>query len=142
MVLLMTVNPGFGGQSSSRRVPKIRALPAEIERRGLDVDIEVDGGIVPATARTVVAAGANVLVAGSAVFERPVETTPGDRGAARGRTSAEVATCDLERGAWTDAYCSRLAWSFARCFVARRLHDYGHAPSSRLALAQNPQRQP
>jgi ribulose-phosphate 3-epimerase len=69
MVLLMTVNPGFGGQKFIQAVvPKIRALRAEIERRALDVDIEVDGGIAPDTAGTVVDAGANVLVAGSAVF--------------------------------------------------------------------------
>jgi ribulose-phosphate 3-epimerase len=72
MVLLMTVNPGFGGQKFiDSVVPKVRALRAVIERRGLDVDIEVDGGIVPETAATTVAAGANVLVAGSAVFGRP-----------------------------------------------------------------------
>jgi ribulose-phosphate 3-epimerase len=72
MVLLMTVNPGFGGQSFMPEVvPKIRALRAEIEDRRLDVDVEVDGGIAPATAPTVVEAGANVLVAGSAVFGAP-----------------------------------------------------------------------
>jgi ribulose-phosphate 3-epimerase len=69
MVLLMTVNPGFGGQSFiSAVVPKIAALRAQIERRGLATEIEVDGGIAPETVATVVAAGANVLVAGSAVF--------------------------------------------------------------------------
>jgi ribulose-phosphate 3-epimerase len=72
MVLLMTVNPGFGGQTFIPSVlPKIRALRAEINRRGLDVDIEVDGGIAPSTVPTVVEAGANVLVAGSAVFGVP-----------------------------------------------------------------------
>lgn len=72
MVLLMTVNPGFGGQHFIEAVvPKIRALRAEIERRKLSVDIEVDGGIAPETAATVVAAGANVLVAGSSVFHAP-----------------------------------------------------------------------
>ena len=72
MVLLMTVNPGFGGQHFMESVvPKIATLRAEIERRGLDVDIEVDGGIAPATAPTVIAAGANVLVAGSSVFRAP-----------------------------------------------------------------------
>jgi ribulose-phosphate 3-epimerase len=72
MVLLMTVNPGFGGQRFiDAVVPKIRALREEITRRGLDVDIEVDGGIDGDTAATVVAAGANVLVAGSAVFAVP-----------------------------------------------------------------------
>jgi ribulose-phosphate 3-epimerase len=70
MVLLMTVNPGFGGQHFiDAVVPKIASLRAEIDRRGLDVDIEVDGGITRDTARTVVAAGANVLVAGSSVFD-------------------------------------------------------------------------
>jgi ribulose-phosphate 3-epimerase len=72
MVLLMTVNPGFGGQHFIEAVvPKIRALRAEIDRRKLTVDIEVDGGIDAATAATVVAAGANVLVAGSSVFHAP-----------------------------------------------------------------------
>jgi ribulose-phosphate 3-epimerase len=69
MVLIMSVNPGFGGQKFIEAVvPKIRALRAEIERRGLTVDIEVDGGIDAATAPTVLEAGATVLVAGSAVF--------------------------------------------------------------------------
>jgi ribulose-phosphate 3-epimerase len=72
MVLLMTVNPGFGGQAFIPAVvPKIRALRAEIDRRGLDVDIQVDGGISPETAPAVVEAGANVLVAGTAVFGVP-----------------------------------------------------------------------
>ncbi|MES1204896.1 MAG: ribulose-phosphate 3-epimerase [Pseudomonadota bacterium] len=72
MVLLMTVNPGFGGQRFiDSVVPKVRALRAEIDDRKLDVDIEVDGGITPETARAVVDAGADVLVAGSAVFGRP-----------------------------------------------------------------------
>ena len=69
MVLLMSVNPGFGGQKFIEAVvPKISALRTEIDRRGLEVDIEVDGGIDPETAPAVVAAGATVLVAGSAVF--------------------------------------------------------------------------
>jgi ribulose-phosphate 3-epimerase len=71
-VLLMTVNPGFGGQAFIPAVlPKVRALRAEIDRRGLDVDIEVDGGIAPETAGQVTEAGANVLVAGAAVFGKP-----------------------------------------------------------------------
>ena len=69
MVLIMTVNPGFGGQ---RLIPytldKIRSLRRRIEEQGLSVDIEVDGGISPATVRPVLEAGANVFVAGSAVF--------------------------------------------------------------------------
>jgi ribulose-phosphate 3-epimerase len=70
MVLVMSVNPGFGGQrfipSSSR---KIAALRRELDERGLwPIEIEVDGGIGPATAAEVVDAGATVLVAGAAVF--------------------------------------------------------------------------
>jgi len=69
MVLLMTVNPGFGGQSYIHAVTaKIAALRQEITARGLDVDIEVDGGIAPATIAAAAGAGANVFVAGSAVF--------------------------------------------------------------------------
>ena len=70
MVLVMTVEPGYGGQSfMPDMLPKIRELRQEIERRGLNVDIEVDGGINPKTAKDVIAAGANVLVAGSSVFK-------------------------------------------------------------------------
>ncbi|HXU61661.1 MAG TPA: ribulose-phosphate 3-epimerase [Polyangia bacterium] len=69
MVLVMSVNPGFGGQRFIEAVvPKIRALRAEIDRRGLATDIEVDGGIDAETARTVLEAGATVLVAGTSVF--------------------------------------------------------------------------
>src|SRR5262249_2046453 len=68
MVLLMTVNPGFGGQHFiDAVVPKIAELRDEIDSRHLNVDIEVDGGIAPDTVTAVVAAGANVLVAGSSV---------------------------------------------------------------------------
>jgi ribulose-phosphate 3-epimerase len=69
MVLLMTVNPGFGGQKFIEAVvPKIKRLRAMIEERGLTVDIEVDGGIGPDTIGKVSSAGANVFVAGSAIF--------------------------------------------------------------------------
>jgi ribulose-phosphate 3-epimerase len=69
-VLVMSVNPGFGGQAFIPNVlPKIRELHEEIARRGLDVDIEVDGGIKVDNVAAVAAAGANVIVAGSAVFE-------------------------------------------------------------------------
>ncbi|HEY2731608.1 MAG TPA: ribulose-phosphate 3-epimerase [Polyangia bacterium] len=72
MVLLMTVNPGFGGQRFIEAVvPKIEALRATIARRGLATDIEVDGGVSPDTVARVVGAGANVLVAGSAIFGAP-----------------------------------------------------------------------
>jgi ribulose-phosphate 3-epimerase len=69
MVLLMTVNPGFEGQKFMPEVlGKIRELKKNMERRALNVDIEVDGGINLETAKEVVKAGANVLVAGSAIF--------------------------------------------------------------------------
>jgi len=69
MVLLMSVNPGFGGQQFiPGTVDKVRRLRRMLEARGLKVDIEVDGGINAETARAVVDAGANVLVAGNAVF--------------------------------------------------------------------------
>jgi ribulose-phosphate 3-epimerase len=72
MVLLMSVNPGFGGQRFIEAVvPKIAALRATLTRRGLATDIEVDGGVAPDTVARVVGAGANVLVAGSAIFGAP-----------------------------------------------------------------------
>jgi ribulose-phosphate 3-epimerase len=72
MVLIMSVNPGFGGQKFiDSVVPKIAALRAAVQRRGLATDIEVDGGVAPDTVARVVGAGANVLVAGSAIFGAP-----------------------------------------------------------------------
>lgn len=69
MVLLMTVNPGFGGQSFiPATVEKIKALKQMVDLKGLDIDIEVDGGINDRTSQIVREAGANVLVAGSYVF--------------------------------------------------------------------------
>jgi ribulose-phosphate 3-epimerase len=69
LVLVMSVNPGFGGQAFiPSQVEKIRRIRKKFDDAGLSVDIEVDGGIKPGTAHQVVAAGANVLVAGSAVF--------------------------------------------------------------------------
>jgi ribulose-phosphate 3-epimerase len=69
MVLLMSVNPGFGGQGFiPQTVDKVRRLRAMLDARGLSTDLEVDGGINAETARQVVDAGANVLVAGSYVF--------------------------------------------------------------------------
>ena len=69
MVLVMTVEPGFGGQSFMMdQLPKIRELRGIIEERGLSCDIEVDGGITPTTAPIAMEAGANILVSGSAVF--------------------------------------------------------------------------
>ena len=72
MVLLMSVNPGFEGQKFMPEVlPKIKKLREEAARRGLALDIEVDGGINLETYKEVVKAGANVLVAGSAIFYAP-----------------------------------------------------------------------
>ena len=72
MVLIMTVNPGWGGQAYIATMePKIAALRALIDEQGHDVDIEVDGGIGPATIGGAAAAGANVLVAGSALYKDP-----------------------------------------------------------------------
>lgn len=74
MVLLMTVNPGFGGQSYIPTVTeKIRKLRKMITDRGLDVDIEVDGGVGTDNLRMIIEAGANVIVAGSKVFKDPIE---------------------------------------------------------------------
>ena len=70
LILLMTVNPGFGGQSFlPSQLPKIKAVREKITRTERDILLEVDGGINPTTAKSVIAAGANVLVAGSAVFQ-------------------------------------------------------------------------
>lgn len=69
MVLIMTVNPGFGGQDFiPEMLPKIARLRQIIVQRGLHCDIEVDGGIHEATVSQAVKAGANLLVAGSAVY--------------------------------------------------------------------------
>ena len=69
MILLMTVEPGFGGQAYiPSSTEKIRELKAMLDARGLKVDIEVDGGIKKENLRMVLEAGANVIVAGSAIF--------------------------------------------------------------------------
>jgi len=69
MVLVMTVNPGFGGQGYIEAcTEKVRRLRALADARGLALDIEVDGGVRPETVGRAAAAGANVLVAGTAIF--------------------------------------------------------------------------
>jgi len=69
MVVLMTVNPGFENQEFIPEViPKLKKLREMVEKAGLNIDIEVDGGISPETIGRVASAGANVFVAGSAVF--------------------------------------------------------------------------
>ena len=70
MILVMTVEPGYGGQALIPEcLEKVKKLKAEIDKRGLDIDIQVDGGINEKNASDAKAAGANVLVAGSAVFK-------------------------------------------------------------------------
>jgi len=70
LVLVMTVNPGFGGQDFiPETLSKIRQIRQAIQKRGLDCEVEVDGGINHETARSVVEAGANVLVCGTSVFD-------------------------------------------------------------------------
>ena len=72
LVLIMSVNPGFGGQSFiESQVAKIRALKAMCNEKGVNPWIEVDGGVTPANAYKVIDAGANAIVAGSAVFKAP-----------------------------------------------------------------------
>ena len=69
LVLVMSVNPGFGGQKFiTSQLKKIEAIAGTIAARGLDIQLEVDGGIDPETARQAVDAGATALVAGTAVF--------------------------------------------------------------------------
>jgi ribulose-phosphate 3-epimerase len=87
LVLVMTVNPGFGGQKFLHEMlPKIRRVRGMIDSVRKDCELEVDGGIEPHTAPLVVAAGARVLVAGSAVF-----TVPGGAGAGISRLKAGLA---------------------------------------------------
>jgi ribulose-phosphate 3-epimerase len=69
LVLVMSVNPGFGGQKFiSSQLKKIEAVAQRVAKQGLDVIIEVDGGIDPETAPLAISAGATVLVAGTAAF--------------------------------------------------------------------------
>ena len=107
LVLVMTVNPGFGGQSFiEAMVPKIRRLREMVGDRPIHID--VDGGVTPATAPLVAAAGADVLVAGSAVFKGGSAADPAPYGrnilAIREAATAaqrKVAEADGTRGHWT-----------------------------------------
>jgi ribulose-phosphate 3-epimerase len=70
LILVMSVNPGFGGQSFiESQLKKIEAVRKRIDATGRDIALEVDGGITPETAKRTIAAGATVLVAGTAVFQ-------------------------------------------------------------------------
>jgi len=72
LVLLMTVNPGFGGQSFIEEcIPKIRSLRAMLDKRGAEAELEVDGGVKVDNIARIAHAGADVFVAGSAVFGNP-----------------------------------------------------------------------
>ncbi len=75
MVCLMSVNPGFGGQAFiPQTLNKIKELRNMIDEKGLKVDIEIDGGVTLANAKSIVDAGATVLVAGNTVFKAPSPT--------------------------------------------------------------------
>jgi ribulose-phosphate 3-epimerase len=85
LVLVMSVNPGFGGQKFiSSQLRKIETIAEMIGGRGLDVRLEVDGGIDPETARLAIDAGADVLVAGTAVFRGGPSSYAGNIRALRG----------------------------------------------------------
>lgn len=80
LLLVMTVNPGFGGQEYiAAMTRKIREARAKLDTSGRHIDLEVDGGIEPENAAEVVAAGANVLVAGTGVFRHPQGAQAGIR---------------------------------------------------------------
>jgi ribulose-phosphate 3-epimerase len=85
LVLVMTVNPGFGGQSFiASKLRKIEAAAERIARSGRKIALEVDGGITPQTARQVIAAGADLLVAGTSVFQGGPECYAANIAALRG----------------------------------------------------------
>jgi ribulose-phosphate 3-epimerase len=85
LILVMSVNPGFGGQSfMSSQLTKIERLRAMIDETGRDIPLEVDGGVTPETARKCIAAGATALVAGTAVFRGGPEKYAANIAALRG----------------------------------------------------------
>jgi ribulose-phosphate 3-epimerase len=84
LVLVMSVNPGFGGQSFiGSQLGKIEAVRRMIDKSGRDIRLEVDGGVTPETARQCVTAGADVLVAGSAAFRGGAQAYAGNLAALR-----------------------------------------------------------
>ncbi len=91
LVLVMSVNPGFGGQSFiAEALAKLRALRAKIDQTGRSIDLEVDGGINGETAKLAVAAGADVLVAGTASFAGGVAAYAGNIRRLRGEGAAQA----------------------------------------------------
>ena len=92
LVLVMSVNPGFGGQSFiPEALDKLRALRARIDKLGRAIDLEVDGGINEDTARAAIAAGADVLVAGTATFTGGANAYAGNIRRLRGDHTAAAA---------------------------------------------------
>jgi ribulose-phosphate 3-epimerase len=72
IVMVMTVNPGFGGQAFiASQLPKVAALRHAIDASGRDIRLQIDGGVTPQTAKLLIDAGADTLVAGSAVYGKP-----------------------------------------------------------------------
>uniref|UniRef100_B8HTD5 Ribulose-phosphate 3-epimerase n=1 Tax=Cyanothece sp. (strain PCC 7425 / ATCC 29141) TaxID=395961 RepID=B8HTD5_CYAP4 len=97
LILIMSVNPGFGGQGFiSSVVPKIRQLRQMCDERGLDPWIEVDGGLKANNTWQVLEAGANAIVAGSAVFNAPDYAT-----AIAGIRNSKRPTPELAKGSWS-----------------------------------------
>ena len=85
LILVMSINPGFGGQSfMTSQLAKIETLRAMIDATGRDIPLEVDGGVTPETARLCVTAGATALVAGTAVFRGGAGAYAGNIAALRG----------------------------------------------------------
>ncbi len=85
LILIMTVNPGFGGQSFiASQLKKIAAAAERIAKSGREIALEVDGGITPQTAKQAIAAGATVLVAGTAVFKDGPDSYAANIAALRG----------------------------------------------------------
>ena len=85
LVLVMSVNPGFGGQSFIHsQLAKVERIAAMIAETGRDIHLEVDGGVNPETAKLCVAAGADVLVAGSATFKGGPDHYAGNIAALKG----------------------------------------------------------
>ena len=139
LILIMSVNPGFGGQSFiESQLKKIEAARKRIDATGRDIALEVDGGITPETARRAIAAGATVLVAGTAVFQggpsryaaniaalrrltvaaaRPSGAAAGnDRGGLRGALLAPSRIA-LAAQAGSTAVCSRARWPIISSFI-------------------------
>ena len=112
LVLLMSVNPGFGGQTLIESVfPKISRIKAEIGRRGLSTVIEVDGGVKPDNAWRFREAGADVLVAGSAVYGVK-DRAAAIRAAYSAAASRPIPRCRISRSSMSNARCCAMTWAY------------------------------